>query len=145
MRKGTGKAMKELLEGAGRQAALKAIAAILPLIFAPSQAGAENVVSFSNEVQPIFESNCVVCHFAQAPHGGLLLQREYAYVSLVGVMSSQFSYYRVVPGKPDESLLVHKIERHTPDIGYKMPPSRSLSAKDMTTIRLWISQGAQEN
>ena len=51
---------------------------------------------------------------------------------------------RVVPGKPDESLLVMKLEGTQP-CGDQMPIGNKLSDERISQVRAWIEQGAQDN
>lgn len=60
----------------------------------PAQSG----VSFSKDVQPIFNNNCVVCHQGTNGPAGLSLASGAAYSNLVNVKSSESSLMRVAPG-----------------------------------------------
>jgi polyvinyl alcohol dehydrogenase (cytochrome) len=51
---------------------------------------------------------------------------------------------RVVPGKPDESLLVKKLEG-TQSCGTSMPPGLKLSADQIAQVRTWIANGAKDD
>jgi polyvinyl alcohol dehydrogenase (cytochrome) len=51
---------------------------------------------------------------------------------------------RVVPGKPDESLLVMKLEATQP-CGDQMPIGNKLSDERISQVRAWIEKGAQDN
>ena len=51
---------------------------------------------------------------------------------------------RVIPGDPDESLLIQKLEG-TQDCGDRMPRNRDpLPAASIETIRDWIEAGAAD-
>ncbi|HBN74631.1 MAG TPA: hypothetical protein DD473_02180, partial [Planctomycetaceae bacterium] len=53
-------------------------------------------------------------------------------------------FLAIVPGKPDESELIRRIESHDPD--EQMPPpasKRMISAEEIDTLRSWIAQGAE--
>jgi hypothetical protein len=56
---------------------------------------------------------------------------------------------RILPGQPDSSYLVHKIEGTHLDVGgsgSRMPLSGCcLSSSQIKTIRDWIAAGAQRN
>lgn len=51
---------------------------------------------------------------------------------------------RVVPGMPDNSYLIQKLE-NTQLSGGVMPPSGMLPQADIDQIRLWITNGALRN
>ena len=90
------------------------------------------------DVLPILFTRCVVCHGGRQKKGGLDLRTRQS--MLTGGKSGP----AIVPGKPDESLLVKKI--HDRD----MPPPRLLvdfgirpvEAGEFESIRGWIAAGA---
>jgi len=49
--------------------------------------------------------------------------------------------YRVLPGDPDNSYLIQKME-DTQLVGNWMPPSGGLNQAIINDIRLWITNGA---
>lgn len=51
---------------------------------------------------------------------------------------------RVVPGKPDDSLLVMKLEATQP-CGDQMPIGNKLSDERISQVRAWIEKGAKDN
>ena len=51
---------------------------------------------------------------------------------------------RVVPGNPDESLLVKKLENTQP-CGTGMPPGGTLTAAQIDQVRTWIADGAKRD
>lgn len=101
-----------------------------------------DTVYFALDVVPIFVDQCWVCH---PPNGGLDLGATNAYNELVNVQSIGFpSQTRVVPFEPLQSLLWKKVV-HSGEFGLNMPPNVILPNEDLTTIRNWIEQGAQNN
>lgn len=102
-------------------------------------------VSFANDVQPIFNTNCTGCH---GGNGGLYLTASESYSNLVNVESSGYApLKRVVPSKPDSSVLYLKIiENPSTDVGQRMPQGGPyLSGEDISTILTWIEEGARDN
>ena len=90
-------------------------------------------VSFAGDVAPIFDRWCVACHGPREAQAALWLD------SLVGVMRGGDAGPVVIPGNPDDSLLLAKIERrHRPS----MPPRRRMPAAQIALIRAWIAGGA---
>lgn len=82
------------------------------------------------------------CHGAPSNASGLNLEDGYA--SLVNVASvGAPGETRVVPGDPDGSYLVHKIEGSA-TAGNRMPPIGPLDPAEIETIRAWIASGAAE-
>ena len=107
-------------------------------------------VSFSKDIQPIFTSNCVVCHTGSAGPAGLTLDPGSAYKDLVNVKSSEApSLMRVAPGSPDKSYLVNKLlgtQASVGGTGAQMPFGASpLPQTTINKIQQWISAGAPNN
>ena len=89
--------------------------------------------SFARDVAPMLDHWCVACHQGDEPHGGLRLD------SFAGVLRGGDTGPAVIPGDPDASLLVAKIERRDRP---SMPPRRRFPAPLTATIRAWIAAGA---
>ncbi len=108
-------------------------------------------VSFSRDIQPIFDQNCVVCHqgqAAQAP-GGLVLASGSAYGNLVNVKSTESPLTRVVPGHAEQSYIMAKLSGNQTQVGgtgAQMPfGQQPLTQDKINLIQQWISAGAQNN
>ncbi|HVL01543.1 MAG TPA: CHRD domain-containing protein [Dongiaceae bacterium] len=95
----------------------------------------------------IFTPICSVCHTGSgtAP-AGLRLNDTNAFNLLVNVNSSQVpSLKRVLPGDPDDSYIIQKLEG-TAAVGQRMPAGGPyLSQSEINVIRQWISNGALNN
>jgi mono/diheme cytochrome c family protein len=92
---------------------------------------------YAEHVQPILRSNCYRCHAGLNHRGGLHLDtRE-------GLMHGGKDGSVVVPGHPEQSLLVTLIRHEGPANDPKpMPPKSKLSDTDIATITEWIRAGA---
>lgn len=88
-------------------------------------------VSFRQDVLPILQKNCAFCHGTM---GGLDLKDHKA------LMTTGNNKPQVVPGKPQESLLVKRMEQKP-----VMPPSGALPESDLDKIKQWIVEGAKDN
>lgn len=99
-------------------------------------------VSFSNQIQPIFNSRCVSCH---GSNGGLSLVAGTSYNHLVNVQaqSSCISLKRVLPYDAANSVLYSKVSGTS--CGNRMPLGGILNAGDIALIQDWINQGANNN
>lgn len=110
---------------------------------------AQEAVHFDDQIQPLFNNNCVFCHMTGAESGGLNLEPGISYGQLVGVPSAQSPLNRVEPGEPSNSYLVHKLEGTHLDVGGEgdlMPlGGMPLTADQLRLIRQWIEEGAQDN
>jgi hypothetical protein len=93
---------------------------------------------------------CTSCHNAQGARfaGNLNLSDATAYAQLINVPSTGKSgSIRVVPGDPDTSYLVQKLEGAPGIVGQRMPRTNGpfLTPGQMSIIRRWIQQGAADN
>jgi hypothetical protein len=96
----------------------------------------------------VFTPICSRCHHgALAPEGLHLSDTQTSYDNLVNVASQEEPQLkRVLPGDPDDSYIIHKIEG-TQESGDQMPdgcPSAEpcLDAETIAVIRQWIADGA---
>ena len=97
-------------------------------------------VNFARDVRPILSDNCFSCHGPDdhARKAKLRLDtKEGAFAKL------ESDALAIVPGKPDESELILRIESDVSEL--RMPPKKSgkqLSADQAAVLRRWIEQGA---
>jgi hypothetical protein len=89
---------------------------------------------FVTKVKPLLDSRCVSCHGAEKVKANLRLDSREA--SLKGGDNGP----AVVPGKPQESLLLTSVMHSNEDL--KMPPKEKLTAQDIDVIQRWITAGA---
>ena len=106
-------------------------------------------VSFSRDVQPIFNDNCVVCHQG-AGQAGLTLEPALSFSKLVGVPSTENPVeMRVKAGAPDQSYLLAKLngtQVQAGGSGVQMPYGGTpLSQAQISLIQQWIAEGAPNN
>ena len=91
-----------------------------------------------NDVLPIFQTRCVLCHGKRRQEGGLDLRTQAS--RLKGGKSGP----ALVPGKPDESLILKRINSG------EMPPPKMLfeyavrppTSSEVETLRKWITAGS---
>ncbi|HEV3120740.1 MAG TPA: DUF1549 domain-containing protein, partial [Isosphaeraceae bacterium] len=88
---------------------------------------------FRDQVAPIFRERCVMCHGGKAPKGQLSLATGET------LRNGGASGPAVVPGKPDESLLLDMISGDEPEMPQK---GEKLAPEQVARIRTWIEQGA---
>jgi hypothetical protein len=105
-------------------------------------------VSFSAQIQPIFNASCTTnCHGGARPSAGLDLLAGHAYANLVGVRSGcSDGRLRVAAGSPSTSYLVNKLTGIDMCGGTQMPARGvSLPQAQMDLLRSWICLGAPSN
>jgi len=103
--------------------------------------------SFSRQIQPILDANCVACHQAGAAQQGLVLESAAAYAN-VGKRSAEAAMNLIEPGSPDSSYLFQKVNGthlRANGQGARMPLGGALEAADIEAIRLWILAGAKND
>ena len=88
---------------------------------------------FERDVWPIIAANCVGCHGADGPKGGLDLR------TVSTMLRGGESGPALDPSDPESSLLLERITRH------EMPPgkARKLSDQEVSVVRAWIRAGAR--
>jgi len=99
-------------------------------------ADAGQTIRFNRDIRPIFSENCLLCH-------GPDKNRRKAKLRL-DVRETALDLKAIVPGKPEQSLLIqHIAATNTDDL---MPPPdthKTLTPEEKKTLREWIAQGAQ--
>ncbi len=116
----------------GRQAWLWVTAS---LVILPLSAAAAETPGFNRQIRPILAENCFACHGPDSASrkADLRLDRREVAVK-VGA---------IVPGKPDESEMIHRI--FATDKDEVMPPPsihKQLTAAQKETLKAWIVAGA---
>ena len=92
---------------------------------------------------------CTNCHTdsGRTPAGGLNLRSGAAHAALVGTGSTgRPGAVRVVPGDPENSYLIHKLEARGGIAGTPMPRGDALLAEgQIRVIKRWIELGARND
>ena len=107
-------------------------------------------VSFSQQIQPIFDQHCIDCHVVGGFALGFVsleLTEGVSRAMLVGQASSQDAAQTlVVAGDSSTSLLFLKVSSNDPPVGATMPLTGGrLSSEELGLMRDWIDQGALDN
>jgi len=110
--------------------------------------------TFASIQREIFESTdsagrtaCTNCHTStgRTPSGGMNLNHDVAYEQLVNAaVRGKPGAIRVIPGDPDNSYLVQKLEGAASIAGRRMPNNGPpyLTDGQILIVRRWISIGA---
>jgi hypothetical protein len=114
--------------------------------------------TFSSIQREIFETTdasgraaCTQCHTnagGRTPSGGMNLSHDVAYASLVDVASrGKAGAVRVIPGDPDHSYILQKLEGTPAIVGERMPRTGGpyLTEGQISIIRRWIETGAKND
>ena len=99
-------------------------------------AQADKLEFFESKIRPAFIEHCYSCHSVESgkSKGGLYLDSKAAWQ--IGGESGP----AIIPGKPDESLIIKAITRS--GVIPEMPPKSHLSELEISHFRIWIQDGA---
>jgi len=101
---------------------------------------AQAELDFNRDVRPILSDRCFHCHGPDAKNQNSPMRFD----SFENAIADHDGVRGVVPGKPDESELVYRIETDDPDD--IMPPPKSnltLTDKEKKILREWVKQGGE--
>ena len=107
-----------------------------------SKASAQDVVSFTEDIYPIFELRCLECH---QPGGSGYEASGLDLRTYDGLMKGTKHGPIVVPGSAFTSNLVAVIDGRT-EASLRMPHNKKRMSKcERLLVRFWVSQGAKDN
>ena len=92
----------------------------------------EDMRFFENKVRPLLAEKCWSCHGEAKQKGSLRLD------SLEAMLQGGESGVALVPGKPDESLIIDAIRYQS----FEMPPTKPLEESEVAMLTNWVSKGA---
>ena len=94
-----------------------------------------SVEFFEKKIRPLLAENCYTCHSADTnSRGGLRVDDRN------GLVYGGESGPAIIPGKPQESLLIRAVSYTDDDL--KMPPKKQLSPEQVADLTQWIQGGA---
>ena len=108
-----------------------------------SKSNLPDTIDYIFDVKPILSDRCYLCHGPDegTREGGLRLDTKEGAFKAIG---ENLDRYAIVPGKPEQSMLVSKIINTDPQ--KVMPPISSnleLSEYEKQVLIKWIEQGAE--
>ena len=108
---------------------------IVSALFAVARVGAAD---FAADIKPVLETTCLQCHGPDKDKGKLRLHEKAAF------MHGGDTGAAVVAGKPDESLLLKRVQLPEDDDDAMPPKGKGprLTAAQVTALREWIAAGA---
>ena len=116
---------------------IRAALTLLTITFSlalPAAADDAKLEFFEKNIRPVLVEHCYNCHAADAEEvrGGLLVD------SAKGLLAGGDSGESIVPGKPEESLLLEALRHES----YEMPPDQKLPDRVIANFEKWIADGA---
>ena len=99
---------------------------------------AEGIEYFETHIRPLFVEHCYKCHSADAKK----LKANLSLDSRAGWQTGGETGPAIVPGKPEDSLLIHAVSYTNGDL--EMPPKTRLPDSEIAKLTTWISMGAPD-
>lgn len=93
-------------------------------------------VDFKSHIKPILETKCATCHNQEALPGRMSLA-NYQEAMRSGILRGF-----IVPGQPDASPLLTRLQSAHANVQAMPPVGESLTSDEVSLIKRWISQGA---
>ena len=106
------------------------------LLMTAAFAMAEDFSFFESKVRPLLVERCIECHGEKKQKGDLRLD------SKSGWQKGGESGAALVPGRPEESLLIKSVSYVDKDL--QMPPKKQLAPEEVAVLREWVKQGAAD-
>ncbi len=96
------------------------------------QSTPDGAAFFETNIRPLLAANCYQCHSSKLdkPMKGLTLDSKAGTLRVI------------VPGKPDDSLLIAAVRGTNP--GLKMPPGKPLAPEAIDALVAWVKMGAPD-
>ena len=89
---------------------------------------------FESNVRPLLIEHCIDCHGPKKQESGLRLDTR------AGWTAGGDRGTSIIPGKPDDSLLIATVSHSDPDL--EMPPSGKLADSEISDLIAWVRDGA---
>ncbi len=121
---------------------MRSIAASLGTVLLSPLLAAELPLQFNRDIRPILSEKCIACHGPDSKHREADLRldtAEGAYAALV-----EGEGFGIVPGKPEESQILARIDTDDPD--EIMPPPhfhKEVTTEERAILARWIEEGAE--
>ena len=100
-----------------------------------------NDVSFNKHIRPILADRCFSCHGPDSATRKADLRLDLEESAKVALTAEVIA---IVPGKPEESAVIHRLTHSDPEEIMPPPASKlTVSPGEIAQIRKWIAQGAK--
>lgn len=93
-------------------------------------------IDYASQIKPILAKNCITCHGVEKQKGGLRLDAG------ASIFRGGNSGPILVPGKSNESKILHAVEGKDPETRMPPEPKALISKKDAALLAAWVDQGA---
>jgi hypothetical protein len=112
---------------------------LLHITLALLLAGPAMALDFDRDIRPILSDKCFHCHGPDPKTREAKLRLD----TLEGATAKHGDGAAIVPGKPDQSMAMHRVLTDDPDD--QMPPpdsNRVITPEEIAKLRQWIKEGA---
>ncbi|MCA9065390.1 MAG: DUF1549 domain-containing protein, partial [Planctomycetaceae bacterium] len=118
--------------------------AFLLLLFASVvSVHADERIDFASQIKPLLSDRCYACHGPDAANRAAELRLDLPDEARKP-LASDGAAHAIVPGAPDQSVLLQRVFADDPDLVMPPPDSRlSLTANEKELLKRWIEQGAE--
>ncbi len=113
----------------------------LSLLAVPEALGQDRIDFFENKIRPVLAEQCYQCHSAEAARTGILMGRLQL-DTREGVQLGGSRGPAVVPGQPDQSMLIEALEYTNRNL--QMPPGGKLPDLVIADFVQWVTLGAPD-
>jgi hypothetical protein len=112
--------------------------------FAPSKKRKSDIVSYNRDIRPILSDKCFTCHGPDVKKVKAELRLDQAAFAYAELKKTK-GHYAIIPGDPDNSEIIKRIESTDPKVMMPLPESHltKLTPQEITLFRKWIQQGAK--
>ncbi len=101
---------------------------------AEQQPDQKQIHFFESRIRPLLIKHCYDCHGPDEQESDLRVD------TFKGIVQGGKAGSLVVPGKPEQSLLITAVLYQTPDL--QMPPDEKLSKQEIEDLTNWVKMGA---
>jgi len=101
---------------------------------AEKQPSEQQIQFFESKIRPLLIKHCYDCHGADEQESGLRVD------TFKGIAEGGKAGSLIVPGKPEQSLLMTAVNYQVADL--QMPPDEKLSKQEIADLSNWIKMGA---
>jgi hypothetical protein len=113
----------------------------LSLLGAPEEPGQDRIDFFEKKIRPVLAERCYQCHSAEAAGTGTLMGKLQL-DTRAGVQRGGARGSVVVPGRPDQSMLIDALNYTDPSL--QMPPGGKLPDQVIADFVKWVALGAPD-
>ncbi|MDE0863683.1 MAG: DUF1553 domain-containing protein [Rubripirellula sp.] len=103
-------------------------------ITAAQGSDAQQLEFFETKIRPLLVNHCYECHSGESKKLGAGLRLD----SQAAIMRGGETGAVIVPGKPEESLLIQSVRYDTNE----MPPNQKLADAEIAALEQWVTWGA---